>query len=814
MRPQTTALAGLLGLLCAAAEPSAQEGWKRPPDEVVEILEAPDAPEASLSPDARWLLLIERPAMPSLAELSRPWIPMAGFRLDPALCARRRVDFASGLVLHDLEEGSRRRVELPEGLRIAAIRWSHTSRHLAFSAAAEGGGELWVIDLPGAEARRIARGLCAAFGEGFQWMPDGLRLLCQMRPEGGGEAPPRPALPIGPAIRESAGAASPEPLGRDLLEDEHGAALLEHYGTSQLRLVHPVEGSRRPVGSPGLFALAEPSPDGRHLLVVRLHRPFSFLLPHERFPRSIEVWDLDGELELELARLPLAEGIPPDGVREGPRLARWTATEPAALVWVEALDGGDPGIEVEHRDSWLSWPAPFEGTPRELARLEHRARGIQWMGGPGGFITSELDADRHRVRSLAWTGPDSGGGAPRVLAERGEADLCGDPGSPITRPTGQGTRVVRRDGPWIYLTGRGDEPTGARPFLDRLNLETSAVERLWRSAPGSYESIVGLGRGGTERRPSFLTRYESPIEPPNFRLRDLDRNRVSQVTRFPEPAPALRGVRKRLLTYERADGVGLSAILYTPAGWEPGQHLPLIVWASSREHGDARAADRVAGSPFRYTRVRGAPYLLLLTRGFAVMDRTAMPFIGDPEGARGTFVEQLVASAEAAIDAAVELGVADRSRVGVGGHGHGAFLAASLLAHGDLFRAGVACSGAFDRTRTPFGFSFERRSLWEAPERYLELSPLLHADSIEAPLLLVHGSADGDPGTSPDQSERMFQALRGHGGTVRHVELPGEGHAFRARESVLHVAAEMIEWFDRHVKPAEAGGADGQGEGR
>jgi len=146
--------------------------------------------------------------------------------------------------------------------------------------------------------------------------------------------------------------------------------------------------------------------------------------------------------------------------------------------------------------------------------------------------------------------------------------------------------------------------------------------------------------------------------------------------------------------------------------------------------------------------------------------------------------------------------VTDPKRVGVGGHSYGAFMTANLLAHSDLFRAGVARSGAYNRTLTPFGFQSERRTLWEAADTYLRMSPFMNADKIKEPMLLIHGEADNNAGTFPIQSDRMYQALRGNGGTVRLVMLPHESHSYAGRESVEHTIAEMIEWFDRYVKPA------------
>jgi dipeptidyl aminopeptidase/acylaminoacyl peptidase len=392
-----------------------------------------------------------------------------------------------------------------------------------------------------------------------------------------------------------------------------------------------------------------------------------------------------------------------------------------------------------------------------------------------------------------------------LVEDRSVRDRYGDPGRLVTVLDARGQRIVRQDGNWVYRTGPGDSPAGARPFLHRHDLEKNEVQRVWRAAPGSYESVDRVIAADATGALEFVSVYESPTEPPNWRLRRLPANEVVTLTEFTDPTPQLRGIQKQLLTYEREDGVQLSATLYLPAGHEPGKRLPLVVWAYPLEYNDPATAGQVSGSPFRFTRIRGASQLFFLTQGYAVMDDATMPIVGDPATMNDTFVEQIVASARAAIAKAAALGVADPERVGVGGHSYGAFMTANLLAHSELFAAGIARSGAYNRTLTPFGFQSERRTLWEAPEVYTAISPFLHAESIDEPLLLIHGEQDSNSGTFPIQSERMFQALKGLGGTCRYVVLPGEGHGYVARESVLHTLAEMIEWFDRHVKGKEPG---------
>ncbi|MEM7309059.1 MAG: prolyl oligopeptidase family serine peptidase [Planctomycetota bacterium] len=796
-----TAAPAVFSLLVAlSAAPSAQEAYRLPPPEVVELVDAPATPSVQVSPDARWMLISERGALPAIADVARPWLPLAGLRVDPTANAGYRTGFDLGLLLREVQGGAEYRIPLADGARLMSARWSHTSRALAYTLRADDGVELWVaqVDAPDAPVKVTDR-LNAVFGNGFRWMPDGARLLVHLVPSGRGAAPERPAVPAGPITQETSGDASPLRTYQDLLDDEHDAQLFEHYGVTQLAVWTPGDGKLAPVGRPGIVMSATPSPDGENLLVSEIHRPFSYLMPYYSFPQRIEVRDLNGGTRHLLADVPLAESIPIGGVRTGPRMARWKAGEPATLVWAEALDGGDPKAEVEHRDRWLSLPAPFDGAPRELARVAQRATGLTWMEDPGLAVFSEYDRDRRWTHSAIVDLKDPSAER-RVLEDRSVRDRYGDPGDPVLRYDGRGSLVVRQDGGWIYRSGYGAADGGARPFLDRVELATLGVERLWRCAPGCYESVVALVRGGTERKPSFVTRYESPAEPPNWRLRDLeDAAKVARLTDYPDPQPSLRGVKKELITYERADGVPLSATLYLPAGYEEGTRLPLFVWAYPREFNDPSTAGQVSGTPYRFTRFASYSHLFLLTQGYAVLDNAAMPVIGDAETMNDTFVEQITMAAEAAIRVADEMGVADPARAAVGGHSYGAFMTANLLAHTDLFRAGIARSGAYNRTLTPFGFQAERRTVWEATDTYVSVSPFLHADGMGEPLLLIHGAVDNNSGTFPMQSERLYQAIKGLGGTARHVVLPHESHGYRARESVLHVLAEMIDWLDRHM---------------
>jgi len=798
--------------LVAFALLALQEPYRLPPKSVVDLIDAPVPPLVRVSPDAGWMLRVERDPLPTIADVSRRFLRLAGVRVDPVSNGPVRTTTQRAIQLVEIPSLRATTVPIAEGSRIGWVAWSHTSRRFAWTRVADAGTELWVaaVNEPTKPVRVTDR--LNEMLMGPSWMPDGESLLAAVVPDGRGPEPPEPSVPKGPTIEATSGVTSPLRTFQDLLQSPHDEALFEHYATAQLAVFTLADGKRTLVGKPAIVDDAEPAPDGRHLRVTTIHRPFSYFMPSGMFPSAIEVWDLAGAVKYRVADLPLAENIPIEGVRTGPRSIAWRPDKGATLVWAEALDGGDPRKKVAPRDRWMTIDEPYEEPPREWFRTEHRATGCQWTEVPGEALVADYDRDKRWTRTqLVFV--DDASSAPVVLESRSVRDRYGDPGRPLTRVSKTGSALVARDRDSIFRSGEGATPNGPRPFLDQQTVKPLRFEpnvgklpttRVWQCEADRYESVVQLT--ATSPRIRVITRHETPTSPPNYRLRSLPQGPTDPafvaLTTDLDPQPQIRDITKRLVKYKRADGVDLSATLYLPAGWKEGTRLPLLVWAYPLEFNDAATAGQVSANPNAFTRISGLSQLAMLTQGYAVMDDATMPVVGDPETMNDTFLEQIVASAKAAIDEAVREGVAERDQVAVGGHSYGAFMTANLLAHSDLFRAGVARSGAYNRTLTPFGFQSERRTLWEAPKSYVELSPFFSADRIRAPLLLIHGEDDSNPGTFPIQSERLFQAIKGTGGTARLVMLPKENHGYSARESVLHVQAETIEWLDAHVKRA------------
>lgn len=796
-----------LALVALAALPlAAQSGYQQPPDVVARILDAPATPTALPSPDKQLIVLLERPGLPSIAEIAAPEHRLAGIRLDPRNSGPSRQNPARGMSVVPMRGGAPQPIamRLPANGGISNTTWSPNGKLVAFVVVTDDALTLWVADPTARTAREVStRRLNAVLGAPCDWADD-TALICRTVPEGRGAEPAAPSVPSGPIVQEAlSGREDRVATYQDLLKSPHDERLFEHYATSQLARI-ALDGRVTNIGAPAIITGAAPSPDGAWILVTTVARPFSYAVPYSYFPTRIEVWTPGGAVAKSVATRPLLERVPwgGDAVQAGPRSPSWRSDAAATLTWLEALDGGDPTRAAAKRDRLLALDAPFTGAPRTLLETEWRARGITWARGN---LAIAREGNSRQRKGRVWTFDPSGTTAPRMLWERGTEDRYADPGNFMTTRDARGQSVLRLtpDGRAAFLVGTGASAEGDRPFLDRFDLGSGQTTRLFRSAAPYYETVIDLL---DDRGQRLLTRRESVTEPPNYFARDLAR-RVAPIaiTTFADPAPQFANVRREQVRYTRTDGVQLQATIYLPPGYEKERDgpLPFLLWAYPREFGSADAASQVSGSPFRFTRPGGSSHLFALLQGYGVMDDPTMPIIGmDGKEPNDTYVPQLVASAQAAVDYIVSAGIADRERIAVGGHSYGAFMTANLLAHTTLFRAGIARSGAYNRTLTPFGFQGEERSYWQAPELYEQMSPFTFANQIKTPILLIHGMADNNTGTFPIQSERMFAALKGNGGTTRYVQLPAESHGYAARESVGHTLHEMLGWLDQYVKPS------------
>lgn len=785
----------------------AQSVYQMPPPEVAALVDAPSTPGLSLSPDRSVMLLLHSPGVPTINDLAQPELRLGGSRINPRNNGPSRANYINRITIKNRADLSERTVTgLPSNPVIQNVSFSPDGKTIAFVVSKDFEIELWVADIATAVARRLGdfKVNNTWFGSPYDWTPDSRSLLVRTIPAGRGNPPSEPLAPAGPIIQASTGEAAPARTFQDLLANPHDENLFDYYFTSQLVLVG-LDGRGRNLGSKAVFTSSSISPDGNYILISFLDRPYSYTVPASRFPTTTQVWDIRGNVVKTVEQLPLLDNIPIafNSTFEGKRSISWRSDTPATLFWVEAQDGGLPSNRVPVRDKAFLLQAPFNGEPKVLAELENRYAGVTWGNNNLALISETWRATRNIKTWLVRPGEANPWASATVVIDRNYEDSYSNPGSPMMHFNNSGQFVIQTspDGTEIYMTGAGASPEGNRPFLRAFNLRTQETREIWRSESPYFETVAALTSADASQ---FITRRESNTEPPNFFERNIRQGSIRTLTEFPHPTPQLRDVYSEFVVYEREDGLTLTGQLLLPPGYDAERDgpLPLMLWAYPREFATADAAGQVTDSPYRFNSVSYWGPHFLITQGYAVLNNASMPIVAPAPDIEPneSFLEQLISNAKAAIDYLAERGIADPERVAVGGHSYGAFMTANLLAHSDLFKAGVARSGAYNRSLTPFGFQAEPRSIWEARDTYITMSPFFFAHQIKTPILFIHGEADNNSGTFPIQSERMFQAVRGVGGTTRLVMLPHESHGYRARESLMHMLWETIEWLDKYVK--------------
>lgn len=789
-----TALTALSAALLPSAAMAAPSPYKQPSPAIRELLDAPALPRLIVSPDRQSLALVEQRRYTPLEELARPGLRLAGARFDPRNATQQNLTAVLRVRIRTLlePEATERDVELPAGGTWHNFVWAPDGQRFLLSRRTETADELWAGATSNGQLWRIynVRLNNAVDADDMAWL-NPREVVVLTVPDNRGGLPSR--AQTGPAIQETHGKASPERTYPDLLRNPRDEDLFEYYGRSQLTLVDIASGQSRDLGTPGLFTSVSSVGNGQALLTERLVRPFSYNLTFDDFPTVVEVRQRDGKLIRELAKMPLKQGVAIDGALPGPRVFYPSPTKDAAIYWVEALDGGNPAVRASFRDRVMRLDPPYTGDPFEVQRMPYRFTRLRFLDdGIHGLLTEE---DRSRGWTRTYLLPLRGTQS-RLLFEHSVRERYRHPGNPFMRTLPNGHLVAQTLDGALLLVGQGASPKGDRPFLDKLSLGGLTVQRLFQSAEGVYEQPVAL----LEDR-KLITQREAEHEPPNLVARENGKPAVA-LTRIKDPTPQLKGIKRELVTFKRSDGVEMSFWQYLPPDQREGERRPALVWAYPLEFNDAAIAGQLSGSPGRYMSFSGISPLNLLMDGYVVLMDATMPVVGDARNMNDSFIEQMTMNAKAILDKADDLGTVDPKRVAIGGHSYGAFMTANLLAHTRLFRAGIARSGAYNRTLTPFGFQSEQRTYWEATDTYTKMSPFTYVRDIKDPILLIHGEADDNAGTFPIQSERFYAALKGAGATARYVVLPNEAHGYRARESTMHVLWEMTQWMDKYVKNA------------
>lgn len=803
MKKKILPLAAMLAF-CGAV--SAQENieYRLPPDEILRLTDITPAPAVLIDSEGSRLAFHYRDAYRTLEDLIQPELRLAGLRINPRTNISSGANYSKDLRYKGLRDAEAVRPEgLPQNPNLENFSWSPDETKIAFTNTVARGVELWYADLVLGTAHRLTDAtLNANMGTPYVWARDGKSLLVKMLPADRPALTDRSgAIPEGPVVSSSEpGVRAQNRTYQDLLQNSADEADFDIIATSEIWKVS-LDATKSQWLPAAIYSSMSYSPDGKYVMAATIERPYSYIVPYHRFPSRTAVYDSAGKPIAVVNEKGLTEAIPQGRMAtvEGRRGIGWRADKPATIYWVEALDGGDPARKVEFRDEIFELAAPFTGTPRSVSKTADRFSGITWGDDKTAVVTDGWW--NTRLVRTSVINPSKPSEKPVVLFERNSQDAYGDPGRFHTVRNRYGRYVLALNGRTAWLVGEGFGEEGQFPFVDEISLDTGAKKRIFQSE--YTDKRLDIIRILDSKQGKFLVRLQSPTEYPNYYIYN-SKAKIAPVpvTNFETPR-GFDGVHKELIKYRRADGVELSGTLYLPAGYdrEKDGRLPLLMWAYPAEYKDAASAGQITDNPNTYTYPRGSSCVFWVARGYAVLNNASFPIIG--EGDRepnDTFVEQLIMNAEAAINALDELGCIDRERVAVGGHSYGAFMTANLLTHSNLFAAGIARSGAYNRTLTPFGFQSEERNYWEIPDVYNAMSPFMHADRMKTPLLLIHGAEDNNSGTFTMQSERYFNALKGFGAPARLVLLPGESHGYYARESVMHVLWEQDRWLEKYVK--------------
>lgn len=798
-----------LTLLLSFASLHAQEGltYQKPSQEILDLVDVSLAPSVLMDESKNYMILISRDMYGSIEELSQEELRLGGLRIDPKTNIGSRVNYYNNLQVKNLKEKKAEVLQvknLPDSPKITNFRWSPNQEKLAFTHTTENGVEVWVMDLATASAKKITEdNINANIGDVINWFNDGNSLLVKVVSENKQALiDTESAVPTGPTISVNDGKKAQNRTYQDLLSNKNDEHNFEQLALSTLYKVN-LDGSSEKWLASDLYSSIDFSPDGNYVMVETIEKPFSYLVPYYRFPSKTTIYTKDGKQVQTVLEVPLIEDLPQGfmAVRTGKRNFSWRSDKPSTLIFTKALDGGDPENEVPFRDEVFEMDAPFNGNERSLLKTINRMGSIQWANNSIA-IASDYWINTRNTKTYVFS-PSDASVAPRIVSDRNYQDVYSNPGSFVTQRNEFGRSVIALSGENAYLIGAGHSEEGQFPFLDQINLNDLKKKRVYQS---KYTDKVENLNDFDIQNNQLLVRIESPTEYPNYSFRDIKRNKLTQITFFENPFKSIQNVHKEVINYKREDGLDLSGTLYLPIGYDvkSKEKMPLIIWAYPTEYKDKSSAGQNTQNPNKFTFPYYGSMIYWVTKGYVVLDNASFPIVGEgDEEPNDTYIEQLVANGKAAIDAVDELGYIDRNRVAVGGHSYGAFMVANLLSHSDLFAAGIARSGAYNRTLTPFGFQSEQRNYWEAPEVYNEMSPFMNADKMKYPLLLVHGEADNNSGTYPMQSERYFNALKGLGATVRLVVLPKESHGYKAKESILHLLWEQDQWLEKYVKNKE-----------
>ncbi|MBM3185439.1 MAG: prolyl oligopeptidase family serine peptidase [Bacteroidetes bacterium] len=784
---------------------SAQEQllFQKPSSPILQLADYERPPSISMDSKKTMVLFSYRDTYKTLQDLNQEELRLGGLRVNPILNISSTQSYVTNLKLRplsDVKAEPEQIKNLPKKPKITYVSWSPTDEFIAFVNMDDQGLSLWVIEVATKQAKQLSGiQLNANTGMPYNWAKDGKSLLVRTVPLN--RAPlidSKKDLPKGPTVSVAEGKVSQNRTYQDLLKNPSDEKNFEILVACELKIVK-LNGEVSSFLPTDLFIGTSFSPDGLYVLATTLQRPFSYIVPYSRFPMSQKVYDLTGKLVKEVNAVPLVEIMPKGfaAVRTGKRNMMWRSDAPNSLMFVEALDGGDPAKSVDLRDELFSWEAPFTNEPKSLLKVKQRFSDV-YFSDQSFMIVRDSWYDTRSEKTYLLNLSDN---SFKIISDRNYQDAYGDPGSFQQIKGKYGIDVLTVNNNKLTLFGDGFTKDGQFPFIDEFDWTTLKTKRIYTANfPDKKIDLIDVF---DEKKGLYLVQLQSKSDYPNYYLLSIKNNKTTQLTFSKNPFESIKTVEKQVIKYKRNDGVELSGTLYLPVGYDKTKKpkVPLLIWAYPEEFKDKNSAGQNKQNPNEFTFPNYGSFVYWVTKGYAVLDDASFPIIGEGnEEPNNTFIEQLVANGRAAIDAVDSLGYIDRKKVAVGGHSYGAFMTANLLTHSEDFACGIARSGAYNRTLTPFGFQSEQRNFWDVAQIYGNMSPFFTANKMDKPILLIHGEADNNPGTFTLQTERYFQAIKGLGGNARMVILPKESHGYAAKENILHVLWEQEQFLDKYLK--------------
>ncbi|MBR0499872.1 MAG: S9 family peptidase [Bacteroidales bacterium] len=848
MKRSLVLVAALL-LICSSA--AMADGFRHPAKEIEELTMSPVLPVTTFSHDYTKAIMAYRSSRHvPVAELAASEARLAGLRIDPRNFSETRENYFEEIKLLDVATGNLRTVGgLPADPRIKSVTWSPSGRYVAFVLWFTDRIELWRVDTtsPALAAVKLTDlRVNTIFGSPIIFLGDEQILFKSVPADR--KVAPHHDLARSSVVQEVLGEKKSIRTYQDLMQGPDDEELYDYCATSQLAIWE--NGSVRMLAGPAIYRSIDPSPDGNYLMVVTEHHPYSYVEAHYSFPSKQFIMRVsDGSMVRMLRDGTIKEKKEPqdgpDAKKEAPKPRpagfSWRPDMPATLTWTESEGAGpmggpmgmmgprpddDPASkdtlkekdrpEKTFTDKVYQCGAPFdfENVKELVLAPEYRLGRITW--GDGKLALYEESSAKQKFRRMMTFVPcDTNAPHKVIYTQSTEVDTLGNfpaYGRPYTVRNAFGRSVLWTDAKhsMLYLTGtdRRDAEGFAHSFIDRYTFKDGKTAPVWFSSGDCKETLTAI-TDFTPKNFQFIGRREAFGVVPDYYMFDMRKKSSRQITHIEDPVAGFhKAVTDQYVTYTRKDGLKCFAHLYLPAGYDKERdgRLPVFMWTYPYEFKCAAESEKARPEKHKYTKPSYGSAMIWATQGYAVLDEFTMAIVAADKDSlpNDRFLEELVMSAEAAVDFVCDsIGVGDRDRIGVGGHSYGGFMTANLLAHTRLFRAGVARSGAYNRSLTPFGFQSERRNYWRARTVYDEMSPFNYADKVKDALMLIHGQMDNNTGTFPVQSERLYQALVYFGATARYVQLPYESHGYQGIETTLDMLYETGAWLDKYVKNAE-----------